>query len=159
MFLYLVRHGIAANRDVLAWPDDRERPLTSAGEQKLARAAPDVDVVLSSRLARAWQTAVIIGKKGGWPAPLACEALEPDGSSEAVLAALHEHAGAAAIGLVGHEPNLSQLAGYLLLGGDGPSPFEFKKAGVACVEFGQGPRAGAGRLRWLLPPKLVRALA
>lgn len=166
MLLYLVRHAAAADRDVLRWPNDRDRPLTSRGERQfkqvaaaLPRVAPDVEVVLSSRLVRAWQTAEISRKRGGWPPPQACAALEPAGTSAEVAEALNAYASAAGIGLVGHEPNLSLLASYLLLHNEMLTPFEFMKGGMACIELAQGPRAGAGRLRWFLPPKLARALA
>jgi phosphohistidine phosphatase len=166
VLLYLVRHGQAGTRDPLAYPDDRDRPLTAQGERRFARVAaalpqvaPHVDVVLSSRLTRAWRTAEIAARDGGWPAPLACAALEPDGSPQAVLEALRDHAGATGIGLVGHEPSLSGLVGFLLFGGDTVAPLDFKKGGLACIEFDQEPAAGAGRLRWFLPPKLARRLA
>lgn len=61
--LYLVRHGLAAERGE-NYPDDTKRPLTNDGVQKLRRegkalVALDVtfDVILTSPLVRTRQTA------------------------------------------------------------------------------------------------------
>jgi phosphohistidine phosphatase len=166
MLLYLVRHGPAETADVLRWPDDRGRPLTSAGENKLAKAAPalrtlapEVDLVLSSRLVRAWQTAEILARKGGWPDPEPCPALEPGGTPAEIIEAVQDHSQAQSVALVGHEPILSYLAGYLLFGQDNVAPVEFKKGAIVSLEIGHRPGPAAGRLRWFLPPRLLRTLA
>ena len=166
MLLYLVRHGAAEASDMLRWPDDRGRPLTDDGARKLAkqapalrRLAPDVELVLSSQLVRAWQTAELLARYGGWPNPEACPPLEPGGSPEDVLDAVRAHPAVASVALVGHEPDLSALAGYVLCGQAGVSPFDFKKGAIASLEFGHLPAAAAGHLRWFLPPRLLRALA
>ena len=39
MDLYVVRHAVAQKRNENIWPDDSERPLAAAGEQKFRRAA------------------------------------------------------------------------------------------------------------------------
>ena len=58
--------------------------------------------------------------------------------------------------LVGHEPDLGKLAGVLLFGA--PTEVPLKKAG-ACSIAAEAAEAGAGRLRWLLPPATLRALS
>src|SRR5262245_66218635 len=62
-----------------------------------------------------------------------------------------------AIVLVGHEPDLGQLAGELAL--DPPAVLSFKKAGAAAVRFDGAPRRRTGALEWFLPPRLLRRLA
>ena len=64
--LYLVRHGLAEERGD-AWPDDTKRPLTDEGISRmrkgargLARLGLSVEVVLTSPLVRARQTAEIL---------------------------------------------------------------------------------------------------
>ncbi len=64
--LYLIRHGLAEERGD-RWPDDNKRPLTDEGISRmrkatrgLARLGVTVDVVLSSPLVRARQTAEIV---------------------------------------------------------------------------------------------------
>lgn len=165
MHLYLVRHGVAFDPDPAQWPDDKHRPLTPAGEKRFRRAArglkglvPSVSVVLSSPWARAWHTAELLEKEAKWPAPVACEALESGRSPAEVLQALQPFKGSTAVVLVGHEPNMHELASYLLTADTGHAQLEFRKGGVAHLNLGDGsPRPGAARLAWLLTPKVLRA--
>src|SRR3954454_17784885 len=115
MYLYLVRHAVAGNADPAQWPDDRERPLTPDGEKKfrevaagLATLTPKVDVVLSSPLVRAWQTAQILEKLAGWPEPQKSEALAFAIPAE-VMDALQPHAAVSSIALVGHAPCMQEF--------------------------------------------------
>lgn len=164
MRLYLVRHAVAFDRDTAEWPDDSQRPLTPAGIKRFRKAAkglgnyvPDVDVLLSSPFTRAWQTAEILEEHARWPRPIRCEPLATDQSS-AVAEFVRNYGGAQTVALVGHEPNLSLLAAYLF-GPGVASPFEMKKGGAACLEFPGDAAEGSGRLLWLAPPRLLRALA
>src|SRR5207245_576205 len=110
--------------------------------------------------ARAWRTAELLEKEAGWPAPVACEALESGRSPAEVLQALQPFTGSTAVVLVGHEPNMHELASYLLTADTSHAQIEFGKGGVAYLEVGEGsPRPGAARLVWLLTPKVLRALA
>lgn len=166
MDLYLVRHAIAGVADASQWPDDRDRPLTRKGVERfesvargLARLGTSVDVMLASRFVRAWQTAEILCREADWPDPVACEALESGRSPTDVLQALQPHIGASAVALVGHEPNLHELASYLLTGDTSHVAVEFKKGGVARLLLDETLRPGSAALVWLLAPKLLRALA
>ena len=161
MDMHLVRHAIAFDRDAGRWPDDRDRPLTPAGIERFQRVAkavvrivPTVESHLASPLVRAWQTAEILSE-AGWPKPQRCEELAAGCEAEAVLAILKKARGAESLALVGHEPNLHELLGLLLAGESDRELVEFKKGGLACVRFAGAPRAGAGRLRWLLPPRVL----
>ncbi len=165
MDLYVVRHAIAFDPDPEQWPDDRERPLTAQGEKKFRRAArgltelvPSVDVLLSSPLVRAWQTAEILEKKAGWLAPRRFEQLEPGCPPMETVAALQPHASAGSVALVGHEPGLNELISYLLTGEPGRVRLEMKKGGVACLSVDGALEAGAATLRWLLAPGLLRSI-
>ncbi len=164
MELYVVRHAIAEERDGVRWPDDSERPLTDRGRERfrfvaetLGRIVPEVDVLLSSRFVRAWQTAELLSEQANWVQPTACSALE-FGSSEEVCDSLGQYHGANAIAVVGHEPCLSELVGYFLTGNDGVLDMEFKKGGAVRLWLDHLPRAGAGVLCWYLTPKLARAI-
>src|SRR5262249_51176267 len=155
-----VRHA-AADPDTARWPDDRDRPLTPEGERRFRRAArglsqlvPNVDVVLSSSYNRAWHTAELLQMCGGWPRPTVCVALEGHSPAE-ILQALHEHAGAASVALVGHEPTLHELASYLLTADASHAKLEFRKGSVARLALDNGIRPGAGVLVWLLAPKVL----
>jgi phosphohistidine phosphatase len=166
MLLYLVRHGVAGNADASRWPDDRERPLTPDGEKKFAEAAEglaelvaSVDLVLSSPLVRAWQTAAILEKRAGWPEPRRFDVLAGAAPAE-VVDGLQPHSGAASIALVGHEPSLSELASYLLTGDPDKVSITLRKGGVICLESDDGaPRAGGAHLLWMTRPRILRAIS
>ncbi|CAN5889146.1 phosphohistidine phosphatase SixA [soil metagenome] len=166
MYVYLVRHAVAHKRDPQRWPDDSERPLTPEGEEEfrgaamgLGRIVPGVEVLLSSPYERAWQTAEILTEQIGWPAPQTFPALEPDVPPEKVVLALQTYAGKQTIALAGHRPGLHELAVYLLTGDSGGADMKIKKGGVVCIEFDDAPKAGAGTLRWLFTPRVLRTLA
>src|SRR5688500_3940233 len=66
MALYILRHGIAADKADPRYPNDADRPLTAEGQKKTLSVARRMkslglgfDLVLSSPLARARQTAEI----------------------------------------------------------------------------------------------------
>ena len=165
MDLYLVRHAAAFGRDPDRWPDDSRRPLTPEGEEEfrlaargLAGLASRVNVILSSPYLRAWRTSEILSEVGSWPAPEASPVLEPTLPPEKAAQELLSYASAGAVAVVGHRPGLHELAAYLLTGtGDGLE-IGLKKGGLACIRFDNAPAPGAGELRWLLTPKVLRNL-
>jgi phosphohistidine phosphatase len=166
LYLYLIRHALAHKRDPERWPDDSRRPLTPEGEEAfmgaacgLARIVPEVEVLLSSPYERAWRTAEILAEQTGWPAPEKLPALEPDVPPGKVVIALQTCQGNQSIALTGHRPGLHELAVYLLTGVTGGADMKIKKGGVVCIEFDDAPNAGAGKLRWLFTPKVLRNLA
>ena len=176
MHVILFRHGPAGRSDPKRWPDDRERPLSSRGEKKTRQAAEglarllqglgaDRIAVWTSPLVRADQTARRLADAlGGGKAsePQVVAGLAPGGSMRGLLERLTALAeekgdGEVVVVLVGHEPDLGILAGDLAF--DPPSPVPLKKAGAAAVWFENAPRRRTGALEWLLPPRLLRALA
>lgn len=162
--LYLVRHAIAAERGP-KYPDDRVRPLTPAGSRKFAASVPGlqqldvaIDFVLTSPLVRARETAMLLAS-GLKPKPPVAEidALAPGGRPQAITEAIKAHAKKyRRLALVGHEPDLGELAARLL-GARGS--VEFKKGGVCLIETDGATPAGPGTLRWMLTPRALRALA
>jgi phosphohistidine phosphatase len=163
MDLILVRHAIAGERDPNRWPDDSKRPLTKDGIAKFELAAAglrsisgSVDLVLSSPYRRAWQTAEILEKVAGWPAPVECVELEPENSPEMVIERCTREA-AGRIALVSHEPLLGELAAALMAGIGSPSQ-PLKKGGAVCLRVDDEISSGSMTLRWWLPPKLLRQL-
>jgi phosphohistidine phosphatase len=160
--IYLIRHGIAEARGD-AWPDDAKRPLTEQGMSRLRksirgleRIGVSCDVVLTSPLVRARQTAEIVAA-GLSPRPsiVTIDSLAPGGSFAAVIADLEKHTRKARIALVGHEPNIGELAARLI---GSRHAIEFKKGAVCRVDLEALPPSGPGQLRWLLTPKIMRAL-
>lgn len=166
MDLYIVRHAVAYGRDPDRWPDDSERPLTPGGEEGfrdaahgLVRIAPPADALLSSPYRRAWRTAEILSELDGWPSPETTPVLEPTLPPEKVAGELAAYGEAETVAVVGHRPGLHELAAYLLTGSAGGAKVNIKKGGVVCVRFEGAVEPGAGKLRWLLTPAMLRSLA
>jgi phosphohistidine phosphatase SixA len=135
--VYLVRHAIAEERDAARWPDDSLRPLTAEGAESFRHAArglrrivPEVESVLASSYVRAWQTAEILEREAGWPAPERCEALEGNLDPEEARAVILALRGRGSVALVGHDPHLLRLASLLLTGDPDGMRLELKKGGV-----------------------------
>jgi phosphohistidine phosphatase len=160
--LYLVRHGLAEERGD-AWPDDTKRPLTDEGISRmrkaargLARLGVSVEVVLTSPLVRARQTAeALAAALDPRPSLVNVDSLAPDGAYASVIADLEKHARKTRLALVGHEPMIGELAARLL---GSRHPIEFKKGAVCRIDIDDLPPAGPGDLRWMLTPKIMRAL-
>ena len=160
--IYLVRHGLAEERGD-AWPDDAKRPLTDEGMSRmrksvrgLARIGVSCDVILTSPLVRARQTAEIVAAGlAERPTLVTVDSLSPAGSFAAVIADLEKQARRERIALVGHEPNIGELAARLI---GSRHAIEFKKGAVCRVDLEALPPSGPGQLRWLLTPKIMRAL-
>jgi len=162
----LIRHAIAQDREVFArrHKSDDARPLTAEGRRRMAAAAqgvrslvPTLDVVASSPLKRAVETAEIVARAYERNGVERLGSLAPGGSPEDVLEWLQAHAESASVALVGHEPDLSELASWLLLDSVAPL-FAFKKGGACLLEFGDAIEAGEAVMCWLLQPKHLRAL-
>ncbi len=161
--LYLIRHGIAAERGE-EYPDDSKRPLTSEGIARLRKEAKGLDaldvtfdLILSSPLVRARQTAEILAEATKTKAPISTsDALTPAGGPAAVMHELARHMRKERIALVGHEPNLGELAAQLI---GSRVPIPFKKGAICRIDFAVFPPKGKGSLVWFLPPRVLRKLA
>ena len=160
--LILVRHAIAAERGD-DWPDDNKRPLTSKGLARMREIAKgldnldlEIDLILTSPLVRARQTADVLahGLKPSPPIETLVE-LSPGTVPAKIAEAIGTRGDAKAIALVGHEPNLGELAAWLV---GGKSPFEFKKGGICRIDVQKLPPVGNGQLVWFATPKMLRAL-
>jgi len=160
--LYLIRHGLAEERGD-AWPDDNKRPLTEEGMSRLrkearglARLGVTLDIVLTSPLVRARQTAEIIAAAFN-PRPnlAAIDSLAPNGTYQAIMADLEKHARKARIALVGHEPDIGELAARLI---GTRHAIEFKKGAVCRIDVDALPPGGPGALQWFFPPKVMREI-
>jgi phosphohistidine phosphatase len=161
--LYLVRHGVAAERGD-AWPDDSKRPLVQRGVVRLRQAAAALtrlgvtfDVVLTSPLTRARQTAdLLAGGIAGRPAVHTIDSLSPGGSYAAFLDDLAKHGRRSHIACVGHEPDLGQFAARLV---GAKRPIEFKKGAICRIDVDALPLSGPGHLRWFVTPRMLRRIA
>ena len=155
--LYLLRHGQAGSRH--RWKgDDSARPLTGRGKQRMKREAATIrkmdlrlDLILTSPLARAQQTAEIVAEALGLGSRLVTDSrLAPGFGPRQLRALLVKHRRATALMLVGHEPDLSRTISHLIGGGR----LDVKKGALALVEL-KDRVSPAGRLVWLIPPKAL----
>jgi len=161
--LLIIRHGPAGDSD--PWEadgrDDRLRPLNSAGKKQMRKAAAglpalvrDVQLLATSPLTRAVQTAEIVATQYGCEiVPL--EALAPDRDPEDAVGWLRKQEPDLTVGLVGHEPHLSLLVGYLLTG-KRASFLDLKKGGAGLLEKTAPLQPGGGSLDWPLTPRALR---
>jgi len=160
--LYLIRHAIAAERSD-AWPDDAKRPLTEDGIDRMRKAARGlarldvtIDLVLTSPLVRAKQTAEIVAAAiDTRPAVTVIESLAPGASYNALMADLEKHARKSRIALVGHEPGIGELAARFI---GSRHAIEFKKGAVCRIDLEAIPPAGPGDLRWFMTPRVLRVV-
>ena len=166
--LYLVRHAIAAERGP-KYPKDDARPLTREGKARMKEVVagwrklkPGLDLILTSPLVRAQSTAGIL--RDGLKDHVRLErlpALAPGhrpGEVAAALASLAKPGRGkkpSVIALVGHEPDLGQLAAWLI---GAKEPIPFKKGGIARIDVIELPPRQNGRLNWHATPKMLRAL-
>ncbi|HEX4925245.1 MAG TPA: histidine phosphatase family protein [Bdellovibrionales bacterium] len=168
MKLLVVRHARAEERDEFAEKSSNDdlRPLTKEGGEIMRSIAPRLrewcgapDMLVSSPLVRAVQTAEILAEEFGFEKIIQTSTLAPD---EAPLEFVRWLARTAKnddpdfICIVGHEPHLGSLISYLLTG-EPRSFVEMKKSGACLLEFPNGHiEEGAATLRWLVPPKLSK---
>jgi len=158
--LLLVRHAIAEERGS-AWPDDTVRPLTQKGEVRMREIArrlkalgETTDVVVTSPLKRAKDTALILTREWRSSSEVeAIDALAPGHTPAQTMAGVAEEASGDSIALVGHEPDLGQLAAWLI---GAKHPLLFKKGGVARIDLESMSRPREGQLIWLATPRLLR---
>ena len=162
MHLLLIRHASAVARGTPGI-QEADRPLTAEGARRfrkaskgLARILARPDVLLSSPLPRARQTAEIVAQAFGALAPIDAPELV-DGRFESVMRLVSTQRGAELVALVGHEPWLSASLARLV-GADDAGGFALRKGGAALLELGGTARAGA-TLIWLMPPRVLRQLA
>jgi phosphohistidine phosphatase len=163
--LLIIRNGPAGSREEWerAERDDRLRPLTPKGKKEVRRAAagqirlvPALDLLATSPLTRAAQTAEIVGKEYGCEIE-EVEQLTPDHKPEDLIPWLQEQSRYEAVGLVGHEPHLGLLIGYLLTG-KSVSFVDLKKGGACLLEMADPSKPGTAVLEWLLTDRELRRL-
>jgi phosphohistidine phosphatase len=159
MRIYLLRHGIA--EDAGPQTPDATRELTDKGRAKLAsvlhlarRAEVQPDLVLSSPLVRALQTAEMAREILGVESPVQqTSVLVPEGSPQAVWEELRGLRNLDGVLLAGHEPLLSHLTAWLL--GATALQVHMTKAALVSIEMGSFRGEPHGVLNWMATPKLA----
>lgn len=164
--LLLLRHGIASDIGVDGCRTDAERPLTAEGRRKLedvgrflVAAGVEPEVIAHSPLVRAEQTAKLVAgylKQAGPFAVVDC--LKPERPpADAVKYLRSLPAGTRCVLCVGHEPNLSSLAAWLISGST-ESRIELKKGGLIRIDLQPDGAGFHGVLRHVITPRLAGLL-
>lgn len=153
MILYFLRHGRAGEARST---DDASRELTDDGIAALRAAAPTwrrlnlrPDLVLSSPLARARQTAELVCEAVGGT-PTVDDRLAPGAAWSDFARAMAAQPDARRVLFVGHEPDLSRTIVELT----GAAAVRMRKGGLACLEFYGVPEPGGAEIAWLIDPDL-----
>ena len=160
--LYVIRHGIAADRALYA--QDGDRPLTSGGQQKTEKVAKrlvalgiSVHQIVTSPLVRAHQTAEILKAATLSDRLTVSPYLAPGGNLEDWLNwwMQDDPSDEATVAIVGHEPDLGEWVERLVWG-EAKQHLVVKKAGVLGVSLPVGqPAIGQSELFWLTPPRFL----
>ena len=165
MQLVLIRHAIAEDRFEFArtGKSDYYRPLTERGRSRMEKGAaglrtlvPEIHLLASSPLTRAVQTAEIVSAAYD-DMPIEEVDSLATGDCQDFLDWLGDCDPGEVVAAVGHEPHMSDWAGWLLTGG--PDDFTWVKKGSAMLlEFTGRPRRGGATLLWFLAPAQLRRL-
>jgi phosphohistidine phosphatase len=166
--LYVVRHGIAVDHADSAGPDG-SRPLTGKGRKRFERAARafakhegKLDLILTSPLVRAVQTAEILAAAVAHREVAVLEELDPSFGVASLFEALAGRAGKArSVALVGHEPQLSSVLTALAhLPAAQAAQLDFKKGAIVRLDMTRWPASkteASAEARWWLKPGGARA--
>jgi phosphohistidine phosphatase len=161
MFLYFLRHA-SAGQSLISPKKDEKRGLDKDGIEQcgyigraLTALGVQAEIIVSSPLKRAAQTAALVGNEMGHEGKLVMEnALRPQAAFPDFQKMLEKYARQDSILLVGHNPNLSEFLGRLICDHGREAVVELKKGAVAKVEM----RRNAGSLSWCLTPRILRTL-
>lgn len=162
MELYLIRHGIATEREIDT--KDEERTLTNQGRQKTEKVAQQLltlglrfDLILTSPLMRSRQTAEILRSSGLSSRVEEVTCLAPHGDIHTWLGSLEkrQYLTNTQLALVGHQPDLGQWA-EILVWGEAKERLVLKKAGIIGLTLPEtGSPVSRSQLFWLTPPKFL----
>jgi len=161
MFLYFLRHA-SAGQALSNAKKDEKRGLDKDGIEQcgyigraLASLGVQVEIIVSSPLKRATQTAALVGNEMGHEGKLAMEnGLRPQASFADFQKMLDKYSRQDSVLLVGHNPNLREFLGRIICDSGNEAVVELKKGAVAKVEM----RRNAGSLSWCITPRILRTL-
>jgi len=155
MNLYLIRHSIAEN--ITIDKKDFDRELTEEGKFVIKKTSEawknyivNVDVVFTSPLKRAIQTAEIISSNLQEKQNVIKDNNLGTGSRTADLIDLLNSLEYKNVAVVGHQPDLSQHINNFC--GTGSFNLAFPPAALAKIEFENSIKYGRGRLIYFIPP-------
>lgn len=160
MIIYFLRHGNAGQKRINPIQDEK-RPLDKEGIEQcrfvgrlLNTLDARVDLIFSSPLKRATQTAAMVGNEIDYELKIEqTPALHPNADYETFRQLLLQVRKLEAVMVVGHNPNMSEFLSLLITGGLNEKAIEMKKGGIARVEMG----AKRSVLNWMVTPRLIKS--
>jgi len=162
MQLFIVRHGIAVDREDPKCPADPDRFLTEEGMEKTRQVAKGVsqvgaipELMITSPYLRALQTAEIFAEELGYSKQKIrkSELLLPGAEPLQLFRELAKDKDLSVLFIFGHAPHLDDVVATAL--GSKHHISALRKAGVALVEL-RRLVPPSGELVWLATPKLLR---
>ena len=161
MNLYLMRHANAGLSRVNPLLDSKRGLIKEGKEQCVLMARvlsalnAQVDVIVSSPLKRAMQTAQFVGTELGFDSKVEISAaLAPEADYGVFQDLVAKYADREGVLVVGHNPSLFQFLGRLVTGNGNSANLRMRKAAVARVDLDRHPP----QLQWLIDPRSARAL-
>jgi phosphohistidine phosphatase len=160
MNLYLMRHanaGVPRDNPAL----DAKRSLIKEGKDQcmlmarvLSALKVQVDVIVSSPLKRAMQTAQFVGTELGYDSKVEVSpALGLTGDFIAFQKLLAKYADREGVLMVGHNPNIFQFLGRMITG-NGGAAIRMRKGSIARIDLDRHPPL----LQWLIDPRMARSI-
>ncbi len=164
MNVYILRHASAGTRRANPLVDVK-RPLDKEGKGQcmlvgsyLNALKVQFDLIASSPLKRAMQTASLVGTEVGYDSRIqVTDALKPESSTAAFQTFMNELHQYENVLLVGHNPNLPLFLGSLIMNGSAaPSraAIRLRKGAIARIDLLRRP----GMLHWLVDPRILRGV-
>lgn len=111
------------------------------------------DLVVSSPLKRAQQTAAFVGTEVGYETEIMItDALSPEATVQEFIRLVDSFEGHENVLLVGHNPNIGSLLASLF--SSGKPNLRLRKGAIARVDYTRRP----GVLHWLVDPRILRGV-
>lgn len=159
MNLYILRHASAGSRRSNA-KLDLKRPLDKLGKEQCVLVANylnslkvQFDLIVSSPLKRALQTASLVGTESGYELKIRIsDTLAPSGSVAGFQRLISQLAAYENVLVVGHNPNISQFLSSCC--STGRLNVRMRKGALALVDID----SGSGQLLWLITPRALRQI-
>lgn len=160
MNLYLMRHANAGVRRENP-AQDAKRALIKEGKEQcilmarlLSTLNVQVDVIVSSPLKRALQTAQLVGTELGYEAKVEVSpALGLGADYVAFQRLIEKYADREGVLMVGHNPNLFKFLGRIITG-NGGAGVRMRKGSVVRIDMEKHPPL----LQWLIDPRMARLI-
>ena len=156
--LYLLRHGIAEDRAPSG--RDPDRALTDRGKEKLEKvlrraqkSGVQPTLIISSPYKRALETAEIAARELDYHSEIVkSERLTPHSTPHDLWSEVRAHRDEPSILLAGHEPLFSAAVAWMV--GSTRAMVDFKKGGLARIDFANVGADPRGVLQWLITARV-----